>query len=145
MKKTIYKVASVLVICLFIGQVSAQTTDVKILDLSVSLQYKNDTVVSDSVELLVNFKINKANKGVKVYFFLGTAKDSSNILVAEPVFSTTGATTNIIYNNISNEVKNYNSIFLVKTTKAIYESFVAATLFVETIDGPMTSRLYFVK
>jgi len=98
-----------------------------------------------TVELVIHFKINKAAEAAKAHFWLGSAKDSSNILIAEPVFTTTGGKSYIAYNNVSTEIKKYETVFYVKVSKAVYQKFSAATLFVETTDGKNTTRLYYVK
>ena len=132
---------------MLVGGLKAQT-DVKLLDLSIIKNFKkmqNANPADSSVELMVQFKINKANEASKTHFWLGSAKDSSNILIAEPVFNTTGDKTYLVYNNTSTEVKNYAAVFYVKVNKATYKNFPAATLFVETTTGQNTARLYYSK
>jgi hypothetical protein len=147
MKKTKKYLLALFVGGMAMSNLKAQT-DVRLLDLSIMKNFKKmqTTNPADStVELVIHFKINKAAEAAKAHFWLGSAKDSSNILIAEPVFTTTGGKSYIAYNNVSTEIKKYETVFYVKVSKAVYQKFSAATLFVETTDGKNTTRLYYVK
>lgn len=144
MKKLISCTFFILIGCLFAGGLVGQT-QVQLLDLTIMPDLDQSGVSTDSIELDVAFKISNANQAVKTHFWLGTAKDSSNVLIVEAVFNTIGTITYLEYSGISNEVKNYAAGFQIKISKAAYASFSASTLFVETSNGQMTSRLYYTK
>jgi hypothetical protein len=144
MKKLIIHTFIILTGCIFANGLVAQT-DIKILDLAVLPKVEKIGESADSVELVIMFKINKSNKASKVNLWLGTAKDASDVLIAQPVFNTTGGNTFLVYDKISTEVKNYAATFYITLSKITYDSFSNATLFVETANGMKTTRLYYSK
>lgn len=134
-----------LIIVCCMATANAQT-DVKVLDLSVLPFSANiNQTQTDSVELSVRFKINKAAKASKVQFWLGSAVDQSNVFVATPTFSTSGNTTSINYQGKNKTIQGYETEFKIKISKQQYSAYTTATLFVETTDGQPTTRLYYYK
>jgi len=82
-----------LVVALFIGiNAYAQTlgntqspTAVKIMDFTLLPLMQANATSGDSVELLVKFKINQPADAASVHLWLGTAPESSDIMVATAV------------------------------------------------------------
>ena len=131
----------ILVASILMGiSLNAQTT-VKIIDFSV-LPLSGPT--TDSVTLSVRFKVNEPSKATNAVVWLGTARDSSNVFTAQPVFNTTTGGTTITYNGISQTVHVYEILFYITLSTVQYNNYRAATLFVQTGSGP-TTRLYFNK
>jgi hypothetical protein len=143
MKRIIIKALVIVVFVIIAGSEGKAQTNINLLDLSIMPIISVDNAEQDSIELMVNFKINKPENAAKVHFWMGTAKDSSDILSVTPVFNTTSGKSKLTYNSISTEVVNYQASFKVKLLAREYSSLVKATLFVETKTGQLTSRLYF--
>lgn len=144
MKKLISQTFLILLGCFFAGGLVGQS-EVKVLDLAVVPALEQTGMSADSIKLVVMFKISNANQALKTHFWLGTAKDSSNILTVEPVFSTVNSITTLSFGGSSIDVKNYAVGFYLITSKTNYNGFSAATMFVEATNGQMTSRLYYIK
>jgi hypothetical protein len=144
MKNILFKTMILLAFIFMMHGKANSQTNVKIMDLAIIPLISMDTTIQDSIELKVQFKINKPAEAAKVHFLLGTARDSSDILIiSPPVFITNGGTTLLTYKGQSDEVKNYQAVFIVKINKADYSDLLKATLFVETNSGQYTTRLYF--
>lgn len=144
MKKTLKQLVLIFTGCMLISSLNAQT-DVRIIDFSVLPMINFNAPAGDSVKLDVRFKINKANEAVKANLWFGTAKDSSNIFIAQPVFNTVGGTTSFIYNGVSQVVQGYEISFPITLSNAQYNGYVSVTLFVETVTGQTTTKLYYKK
>ncbi len=141
MKKVFKWCLMMFVVCILPNTLVAQT-DVRILDLKIVPVAGTS---SDYTELAVSFKINKANKASKVQFWLGTSENRSDVFTAIPTISTTGNATQITYNGTSLEVKNFEINFKIKLSKQQYDAYKIATVFVETTDGKVTTRLFYEK
>jgi hypothetical protein len=142
--KNIFLKIVVLAISIFIAHEKGNAqTNVKIMDLLIIPTTSQDSIVNDSVELTVHFKINKPGDATKVHFWLGTVIDNFDIFSATPIFNTNGNVSYLAYSGNSNEVKNYLAVFSVKISKAYYTNLLKATLFVETNTGQFTNRLYY--
>lgn len=134
---------SFVVICLLSNYCLNAQTNIKLMDLSMRPIIKLDTIASDSIELVVSFKINKPNLANSAHFWLGSAKDSSNVLSLNPIFSSIGNTTTLTISGESIEVKNYLAVFHIKISSVIYSTPFKATLFVESNLGQFSNRLYY--
>ncbi len=144
MKKIIKNLAMLFLSNLFLSNLNAQT-DLKIIDFSVFPLHTAKTVSKDSVKLTVRFKINKPALATKANLWLGTAKDLSDVFVAQPVFNTVNNTSTFVYGNNSQQIKGYEIVFTIALSNAQYASYNTASFFVETVSGQTSPHLYFNK
>jgi len=143
MKNVFIKMLSIVAFVFIINDKGNAQTNLKIMDLLVMPLTAQDSIVNDSVELMIHFKINKPSDAAKVHFWLGTAKDNFDILSVTPIFITNGNVSELTFAGKSNEVKNYQAVFTVKISKANYSNSLKATLFVEANTGQFTNRIYY--
>ena len=118
-------------------------TNIKIMDLMIIPLVRQDSLMNDSIELMVHFKINKPSDASKVHFWLGSSRDNFDILSVTPIFTTNGNVSQLTYGGSTNEVINYLAAFTIKISKVYYTNTLKATLFVEAITGQFTNRLYY--
>lgn len=125
-------------------QLQAQNA-VRLLDLSVMPLIKVNEVSTDSVELMINFKISDPATAAKVYFMLGAVNDDSSLLVVTPLFIHNANGHFLSFSHKIEKIENHAVVFYLTITKTLYHNFSAATLFVETNNGVPTNHLYFNK
>jgi hypothetical protein len=147
MKHTLKFILLIFAVNTGICKLNAQT-DVTILDLSVFPESSISTISStnflptnnskeaneDSVKLVVSFKIGNADKASKAHFLLGKTKDNGDVFSAQPVFNSGGKNGIVL--------KNKEAFFYIQLSKVQYSSYNVITLYVETISGTKSNRLY---
>ena len=129
---------------MFIININAQTTTVKIIDF-VILPVRDTLQQSDTVMLNVMFKTKNATQANKAVLLFGTSNDASDVKLLEADFTNINDTTFIAYSGITKPVVNYSTSVYVKLTQQQYNTFSNATLYVEDLNGLQTQRLYFQK
>lgn len=145
MKKVI-----VVISILLTGIIATAQTPVKIIDFSIAEERKMNSLGeiisdSDSVSIVILFKIDRPQEGAKVYIYFGSEKDKFDIKKIEATLKEEAGQYYILLKNEKNELKGYEAAIHTKIKMEAYQDFSWATLFVVTTDEVQSNYLYYKK
>ena len=139
---------NILAICLlcFCILTRAQSTKVAIMDFYIESSFNVDgTNSSDSTDFIVRFKIFNCDSAVKAHVYFGTQKDLADVQYFEAAFIKENGKYFTFFNGLKKEIELYSATVALRMSKQKFNSFTNASLFVETISGINTPRLYLMK
>ena len=135
---------------LLINTVNAQTTPVKIIDITVTPAIAIDSLTgnplqTDSTDLIIQFKIKNVAQASKAYIYFGTAQDANDILSVQANFILESGKYYLHLNNVKTEVKGYAANMFIRLSEQQNDDYNYITLFVEDFNGLNSDKLYFEK
>lgn len=123
----------------------SQTSNVKIIDLSVIPQLIEPIPTDGSETLKIEFKIKNVQDAAKVYILFGTTEEGAEVLQVEATFIESDGIFSIDNNGDIHEVKGYAAEVFVPLTPDQSSNYQHITIYVEDTDGNFTEKLKLAK
>jgi len=124
----------------------AQTSTIKLMDLTVMPMMTDTTSVSsDSVNMVILFKINTPSLADKVHLWFGSAQDQGDISLQTGQFQLQGSQYYILFSGSLTEMAGYDARLYCKLSNSQFSNMHYLTLFVEDNAQQSSNRIYFNK
>lgn len=132
----------ILVISVIIPLILA--AQVQLMDLSVK-PLMSSNINPDSVQVLIQFKMNPVSQAQSVQFSFGIQTGISDVFSDVASVSQQGPGYSVVYNGIETPVRNYNSQIYCTLSQSQYTSWLKLTVFVNDNTGGQSNHLIWNK
>ena len=140
-KNLLYLLVSVIILTINCNYVFSQK---KSIDLSIVPLTPDSTVLGDSTNLLIQFKINYPDSIQNIVMKFGTEQDSANVAILNPSIIYSNSKYYLSYNNQQNEIIDYETRVYYTLSEAQLNTYNYMSLHVGYIDGA-SDNLYWLK